>query len=48
MSKPLNARFAEWLRGTPGATANTLEPLPRPKTVPAGKVRLCVMGYQHW
>ena len=20
---------------------------PRPKTVPAGKIRLCVMGYQH-
>ena len=46
--KPLGARLAEWIRGSPKADAPIPDDaLPRPATVPAGKTRICIAGYQH-
>ena len=43
--KPFGAKLAEYIRGSPAGTTNTLEPLPRPKTVGAGITRICIAGY---
>ena len=45
--KPVAARIAELIRGARGAPKAPVVPLPRPATVPAGKIRLCMAGYQH-
>ena len=49
MAKPLAARVAELVRGSPigGSAEDTVTPLPRPASVQEGKTRLCVAGYQH-
>ena len=47
--KPVAARIAELIRsaGSSGTPKAPVVPLPRPATVPAGKIRLCMAGYQH-